>query len=165
MTKSNLKKKKEVYLAYGSSGLGPIMAGKVRHGDRSWKLTVDILSTHKKQRENEVRRSYKPSKPTYLQWYTSSSKAWLPKGSITSPQSATNWGPRIQIQEPKGVHFSLKPWQSTIPFSFLKYCHYFVLAKGLGQFFQVSPFLFEFSAISRLVSPHSKLSTSHVTWP
>ena len=149
MTKSDLKKK-EVYLADGSRGPGSVMAGKVRRGDRNRKLAGDISSTHRKQRENKV-RSYKPSKPTSSDTLRPARLGPLRFHSLRL-KSATHWGSRIQIQEPKGEHFSLKPWHSTIPFSFLKYCHYFVSTKGLGQFFQVphsfsnvQPFLFWFS--------------------
>lgn len=157
MTKSDLKKK--VYLAYGSRGLGSVMAGKVWHGYRNRKLADDISSTHRKQRENEV-RSYKPSKPT-------SNDTLLPArlGPLRfhnlSLKSTTNWGSRIQIQEPNGVHFSIKPWHSTIPFSFLKYCHYFVSAKGLGQLV-LSTFPIPFRMSSHSSSGFPTLRIKHI---
>lgn len=148
MTKSDLKKK--VYLAYGSRGLGSVMAGKVRRGYRNRKLADDISSTHRKQRENEV-RSYKPSKPT-------SNDTLLPArlGPLRfhnlSLKSTTNWGSRIQIQEPKG--YISQSNHGIVPYhSLSQMLSLLCLGQRLGtvssfnfphSFSNVQPFLFRF---------------------
>jgi hypothetical protein len=55
-------------------------------------------------KKQKVGQGYKPSKPSICpQWHTSSMKTLLPKGSLTSPNSATNGGggrTSVQRQEP-----------------------------------------------------------------
>lgn len=54
--------------------------------------------TRSKETEQEVGPRLESIK-TQPHWYTSTSRYPTTKGSITFPNSATNWGPSVQIQE------------------------------------------------------------------
>lgn len=97
----NERFKGKVYLgAYSSDGR--VHSRTKTAGNQSRKLRDHIFNHKPKQRKQTASRARLKALKTHAQCHASFSKAKASKGSITSVNSAANWGPSIQIHEPMG---------------------------------------------------------------
>lgn len=79
-----------------------------------------ILTTNRKKAESELENRIRlAALKAHCQWHSSSSKARPPKGFITSPNSVTNWGSKVQMHEPMGDISHLNHHEACGPKPFL----------------------------------------------